>query len=174
MSKFITVLKQLNETLNPFYRNAIVTLPDAEHLNVDRLDPGAPHLAAYRISKLLLANENVHSAIRCLQGDHYLLRSVLTYNELRVNVYEILPSQMRVDDEIASHSFLTGEPIKLMPFVASGNVHHVLKRVRDERWELQGQVASAQTVRGFYEPDYPAASWIIPMEPSDHRILGFR
>lgn len=174
MSKLITAAHNLVKTINPFYVNTIEALPSSDHLAVDRLDPGTPHQAAHRISQLLLVNPNVHEAIQCLQGDHYLLRSVLTYNELRVNVYEILPNQVRVDDAIASHSFLTGEPIKLLPFALTGHVHHVLMRVRDDKWTLEGQVATSQTVKGFYELDHPVASWIIELDPSDRRTIGLR
>lgn len=174
MNKIVTTLRTLNKAVNPFYRNVIEVLPEGDHLNVDRLDPGAPHLATHRISKLLLANSNVHEAIQCLQGDHYLLRSVMTYNELRVNVYEILPSPLRIDDPITSHSFLTGEPIKLFPFASTGHTHHVLSRIEDDRWQLEGQVASAQTVRGYYEPQSPTASWIISLDTDDRRVMGMR
>lgn len=174
MNKFITTLRTLTNAINPFYRNIIEAFPEGDHLNVDHLDPGAPHLATHRISKLLLANTNVHEAIQCLQGDHYLLRSVMTYNELRVNVYEIMPAPLRVDDPITSHSFLTGEPIKLLHFATTGHVHHVLSRIQDDKWQLEGQVSSAQTVSGYYEPSSPTASWIIALDNSDRRAMGLR
>lgn len=169
-----TAFKKVNQSLNPFYRNVIVQMPDADLLRVDHLDPGAPHSAASQISQLLKANKNVHDAIECLQGDHYLLRSVLTYNELRVNVYEILPAPMRIEDIVTANSFLSGEPIKLLPFALTGHTHHVLTRLTEERWQLEGQVATSQTLKGYYEPQMPVASWIIPLEPADRRTIGIR
>lgn len=175
----------LIRTLNPLYNNPITVPPDANHLNVSRLMMGNPHVVTNAISKVLLNSKDFHHLANDMaKADpmfNTMLRTVITGDALYVNIHEIMSAPELVEGLSINTSQLRGRRIDLESPALRGHYHHHFYVSYASTGingkpaiVVEGQSATVRAMTGYYDPNEPKYSLIVPLDIEARRLLGLR